>query len=585
MTQARDREALDQAIVRGSDLVKAGELEPAKRAFLAALEIDPDNPKVLALLGLAYFRGSEFDQARPIYEQLVWLAPADASHRLNLGLVYLKLSDAERAITSLEASRALDPSQGRAVSYLGLAYARAARYPEAYRSFLLAGQSELASEIETNLDPIERDDILQQLGRPPASRPPTQTEPGSGVILTGEPDGSVSVSRTRSEPRTKPPSAPPGNKARESAVPRPEATEAADPVISPRVLAIPPLQAPRPLTVSQRFILPRRAGATEANALRPFDGHSMVSSAVDAAEPTPTTAIRTASGGLAARPLSELATEGLVRPDDGSDTFEIGTNGSLLVRVADRVFTRLDGVHATGGSLSYERAMRRSRGHQTDQPFDDGRSAVHAVTGTGYLIAVPVGAHAFAAIALDDDILYLREDLVFAFQSSLRWENGNVPGLRGKLNMVQFRGDGTLALRLPHPLVRVKLPLDSVVSLAVERIAGWIGRVIPRAIAAASGGPFAATGTCIECTGEGVVLVEAPREPTARIVAATPVRSVDKRSEEPRSGNPTGFVDGAGGGAPRGIEPPETPIAQLAPEFADLAADLAAHADEPRDET
>ena len=53
----------------------------------------------------------------------------------------------------------------------------------------------------------------------------------------------------------------------------------------------------------------------------------------------------------------------------------------------------------------------------------------------------------FTAVTLDDDILYLREDLVFAFEASLRWENGNVPGLRGKLPVVQFRGDGAVALR------------------------------------------------------------------------------------------------------------------------------------------
>ena len=145
VTPAPGREALDQAIARGSDLLKQGKLDLAQRAFMAALEMEPDNPRVLALLGLSYFRGNQFAEARPIYEALVEKAPADASHRLNLGLVYLKLNDGERAIESLEASRALDPSQGRAVSYLGLAYARAGRYAEAYRSFLLAGQNDLAT--------------------------------------------------------------------------------------------------------------------------------------------------------------------------------------------------------------------------------------------------------------------------------------------------------------------------------------------------------------------------------------------------------------------------------------------------------
>ena len=52
-------------------------------------------------------------------------------------------------------------------------------------------------------------------------------------------------------------------------------------------------------------------------------------------------------------------------------------------------------------------------------------------------------------LALIDDILDLREDLIFAFESTLRWENGNVPGLRGKLHVVQFRGTGQVMPTTP----------------------------------------------------------------------------------------------------------------------------------------
>src|SRR3954470_20081700 len=167
VTPARDREAIEHKVAAGSELLKLGNLAEAQVAFREALAQDPDNMRVLALLGLTYFRGQQFTEAQPIYEQLVDKAPTDASHRLNLGLVYLKVNEHEKAITALEASRALDPSQGRAVNYLGLAYARAGRYAEAYRSFLIAGQNELAIEIEANLTQGERDGIHQQLGRTP----------------------------------------------------------------------------------------------------------------------------------------------------------------------------------------------------------------------------------------------------------------------------------------------------------------------------------------------------------------------------------------------------------------------------------
>ncbi|MBL9015767.1 MAG: tetratricopeptide repeat protein, partial [Myxococcales bacterium] len=167
VTPARDREAIEQAVATGSEQLKAGRLDLAQASFREALAAEPENQRVLALLGLTYFRGGQFGDAQSIYEKLVELAATDPSHRLNLGLVYLKVNEHEKAITALEASRALDPSQGRAVNYLGLAYARAGRYAEAYRSFLIAGQNELAIEIEANLTQAERDGIHQQLGRTP----------------------------------------------------------------------------------------------------------------------------------------------------------------------------------------------------------------------------------------------------------------------------------------------------------------------------------------------------------------------------------------------------------------------------------
>lgn len=518
----RDREALEQAVVRGSEFLKQGQVHEAKRVFLAALAIEPENARVLALLGLSHFRANAFPEARAIYEQLVERSPTDASHRLNLGLVYLKLNDADRAITALEASRALDPSQGRAVSYLGLAYARAGRYGEAYRAFLIAGQIDLAIEIEANLASAERDRIHAQLGRSPQG--PLPAVSAVSVVSSGATAGKgAPTPAPAGAPRTKPPAAPPA-KPRSPSQEMP-AARAPEPAREVTILHEPAASAPRPpaassavplpdeprptapseparITESMQFVLPRAAPTASHQGL---DGPSMISQAVAIATPSSTAGMRTRAGGVPPRPLSELATDALVRPDDSDDPFEVGTNGALIMRVTDRMMTRLDGVHITGGDLGYEPAMRRSRGHNTEEPFDYGGSELHAVTGRGYLIAVP-GKHVFSAVSLDDDILYLREDLVFAFEPSLRWENGNVPGLRGKLPVVQFRGDGALVLRLLRPLVRVKLPAQGMVFVDADRLAGWIGRVIPRAVVPPAGGPLGAM--CVECTGEGIVLVE-----------------------------------------------------------------------------
>ncbi|MFN0250168.1 MAG: tetratricopeptide repeat protein [Kofleriaceae bacterium] len=576
--------AFEEAVARGSDALKQGNLAVAQQQFRQALDAEPDNVRVLALLGLTYFRGNQFAEARPIYENLVERAPTDASHRLNLGLVYLKLNESDKAIGSLEASRALDPSQGRAVSYLGLAYARAGRYAEAYRSFLLAGQNELATEIEVNLTTAEREGIHQQLGRTPQGpTTPAASANTPAVARTPTPTGAPTVRRAltptppagmpalSAEPRTKPPSAPPKRLDPELSHPEIVIDKHSGPLPASNVTMVParsgasvvdtasvfptqtPVAAELRMTESQMFVLPKADVPVAA------PGVSMISTAVAAAVPASANlGERTKTGGFAPRPLSELATDELLRPEDGNEPFEISTSGALIVRVTDRVLTRLEGVHVTGGDLAYEIAMRRSRGSDTKERFDYGGAPLHSVNGHGYLVAVPGKKRAFSAVKLDDDILYLREDLVFAFEATLRWESGNVPGLRGKFPIVQFRGDGALAIRVQHdrPLVRVKLPASGVVFIDADRLAGWIGRVIPRAVAPPIGGPMGAT--CIECTGEGIVLIE-PAPP--------PEVDTDRASAAPIATASADTVANAVPPPPRTAPPTPPPAAPVAAEI------------------
>jgi uncharacterized protein (AIM24 family) len=546
--------------------LKQGKLDDAQKAFRAALLLDGENPRILALLGLTHFRAGQFPQARPIYEELVERAPTDASHRLNLGLVYLKLGDSDKAIGSLEASRSLDPSQGRAISYLGLAYARAGRYAEAYRSFLMAGQSDLATEIEINLTASERDSILMQVKgevpRKPAE-PPKRPTPNPGVsmpeiiIERGALSGPTSNMQT-AQSRSQYSSPELGLFNAVGNTPPPPVTAADLQSSAAIVIDRPPVQSsiaiPLPMsdtsvTDSMQFVLPKEEAIPE-----PAEGQSVISRAVEIATPTSANAApgsKVGWGSTPPIPLSQLATEQLVRPDDGDSPFEVTATGALVIRVVERILTRLDGVHITGGALEFEPAMRRSRGRDTDESFNyGGGSQMHGVSGEGYLIAVP-NDRKFTAVTLDDDILYLREDLVFAFETSLRWENGNVPGLRGKLPVVQFRGDGAVALRSSQPLVRVKLPAQGVVCVDASRLAGWIGRVIPRAVVPPAHGPMGEI--CVECTGEGVVLIDpgsvAPpvMEKAVRATRTTPPPPPPKStaSQEEES-EPVGAKDASG---------------------------------------
>src|SRR5690606_35276686 len=86
--------------------------------------------------------------------------------------------------------------------------------------------------------------------------------------------------------------------------------------------------------------------------------------------------------------------------------------------------------------------------------------------------------------------------------------NGHVPGSQATLRMVQFRGRGEVAFRSKRPLLAIKLAPEQVLYIDAHALAGWIGRVVPRAASPAAGSE--ASGMHVECTGEGVVLVQEP---------------------------------------------------------------------------
>ncbi|HEY0986110.1 MAG TPA: hypothetical protein VGD80_03625, partial [Kofleriaceae bacterium] len=90
-------------------------------------------------------------------------------------------------------------------------------------------------------------------------------------------------------------------------------------------------------------------------------------------------------------------------------------------------------------------------------------------------------------------------------------------------------------------------------------LAGWIGRVIPRAVVPPPGGPLGAM--CVECTGEGVVLVEdTPREllDVPRTTAKWPRLTVEPFVGAPQVTTPMPTAPGspdAGAPAERAADP------------------------------
>jgi uncharacterized protein (AIM24 family) len=375
-------------LTRGGELLRAEKLDAAVAELREALALRPGEAKVLNLLGLATFRLGRFLEAREIFKDLSGRRPDDASMRLNLGLVHLKMGEVDEAIRELRRARDLDPAQVRTLGYLGLAYARQGEFALARDAFRAAGQEDLAREMEEQLEaPSEAD-----------------------------------------------------------AVPKPVAD-----ITTARVSEAPDLRASPPLASS-------------------------------------------APGHTAPLPLPVFAATRLLRPQTGDLPIELGPGNTLVVRVRGKMLARPDGILLRSGDLHWEPAGRRSRGRVTEERF----GSLHVVAGTGHFV-VASGGGIFTALLLSGDVLYLRETAVVAFEERLGWENGRVPGNPGEIAVVQFRGDGCVATLTAHPPLIIELGEGHPVSIDPAALIGWTGGVVPRLVE-----------ELVECTGEGMVLVEEP---------------------------------------------------------------------------
>jgi tetratricopeptide (TPR) repeat protein len=176
--------------------------------------------------------------------------------------------------------------------------------------------------------------------------------------------------------------------------------------------------------------------------------------------------------------------------------------GAFRLAIADEAHARGDAILAGSGTLNWERGVRRAQGRISSEPLGrEGGAPYFRLTGGGEIwIAGAVGR--WLPLRLADDVLYVREDRVLAFEGALTWEAGEVPNTG--LRMLQFRGRGTVALELPADAIAIKVTDEKPTLISAPRLYGWVGRLVPHGERMPGAAPFQ-----LGCQGEGVVLLEA----------------------------------------------------------------------------
>lgn len=123
----------------------------ARRLLEQALAIEPDEPKGLNLLGLAYFKLGLLGGAKRVYDQLVERFPREAALHVNQGLVLLRQGRLTEAEGSLRRAIELDPEHRRAHCYLGLVLFRRGDLALAREHFVRGEAHDFARKVERRL--------------------------------------------------------------------------------------------------------------------------------------------------------------------------------------------------------------------------------------------------------------------------------------------------------------------------------------------------------------------------------------------------------------------------------------------------
>jgi len=175
---------------------------------------------------------------------------------------------------------------------------------------------------------------------------------------------------------------------------------------------------------------------------------------------------------------------------------------TLVMRAGAGGLMRCGDLLAVAGDVRFESVFERARGRTSERRFG-GYRPFCLVEGAGFVVRSDAGAH-YHLVAVQDEVLYVREDCVAGFEASLKWENGRLPKGNG-VAVVQFRGSGLLALQVPEELVTVEVLESRSLTVGAARLWAWTGDVVPRPHAAREEGR-----PVLSCMGSGRVFLEAP---------------------------------------------------------------------------
>ena len=173
-------EGQDEAFVfhlgQGAELLGRGELESARAELEKALVLRSHDAKVLGLLGQAFYKLGQYEQAAVAWQRLVDDNPVEPGARVNLGLASLKARRYPDAIRQLEIALDLQPEHRKAMGYLGLALLESGDPERARGWFERTGSEHMVARCDALLAEMPEEELALEVVEPLVPPEPVEDE-------------------------------------------------------------------------------------------------------------------------------------------------------------------------------------------------------------------------------------------------------------------------------------------------------------------------------------------------------------------------------------------------------------------------
>jgi uncharacterized protein (AIM24 family) len=194
--------------------------------------------------------------------------------------------------------------------------------------------------------------------------------------------------------------------------------------------------------------------------------------------------------------VTEFAFGRLLNPGRDTPTLSLTVDGHLMITVRGEMMTRTDAVLLSSENFDVRAVNRRMQGRAVPEVFQ----RLVSLEGEGHLV-LSRETEKFLALQLQRDLCFFVEHYIWAVESTLMWDVGQLPRSGRSIQLVRVAGEGAVAVRVPGELVAVKIAPERPYRVHRSGFVGWVGNVVPY---------LEPAGDFLHCEGEGAVFVVLP---------------------------------------------------------------------------